>query len=127
MRSLAIVERAYRGGVESQFFDALYSAVELNRQLGGLDILLRGMAVTYAVETGPVEPPRFGGETVDTVNDPRKGLRDLLAADVGVWVEEPDLAALRLTGTDRLAAGVRTAEAGEMAARWPEYRLVFFL
>ncbi|MFC7617397.1 hypothetical protein ACFQV2_32245 [Actinokineospora soli] len=40
--TLAIVERAYRGAVEKQFFDALYLAVELHRQLGGMDLLLRG-------------------------------------------------------------------------------------
>lgn len=46
---LGIVERAYRGAVEKQFFDVLYMSVELHRQLGGMDILLRGPAVTCAL------------------------------------------------------------------------------
>lgn len=124
-RVLAIVERGYRGTLEKQFFDELYLATELHRQLGGLDILLRGPAVTYALEAGPVPPLRIGNRTVDTLSDPRKGLRSLLDLGVGVWTEEPALAAL---GSPRpVLDGIRLAGEGEMAARWGEYRMVFFL
>jgi hypothetical protein len=127
-RVLAIVERGYRGALEKQFFDELYLATELHRQLGGLDILLRGQAVTYAIDAPPVPPLRIGNRTVDTLSDPRKGLRTLLDAGVGVWAEEPGLAALGGSGSpDRLLAGIRVAAEGETAARWTEYRMVCFL
>ncbi|MEV8597551.1 hypothetical protein [Streptomyces sp. NPDC052012] len=124
-RVLAIVERGYRGALDKQFFDELYLATELHRQLGGLDVLLRGTAVTYALDAPPPPPLRIGDRVVDTVTDPRAGLRTLLDADVGVWVEEPALAAL---GSPRPPlAGVRLAREDEVAARWKDYRMVFFL
>ncbi|OSP44744.1 hypothetical protein B7767_03270 [Streptomyces sp. 13-12-16] len=125
-RSLAIVERAYRGAVETQFSDALYCAYLFHRHLGGLDVLLRGSAVTYAVRAG--EPPALslGGRPLTTVNDPRENLAVLLDSEVGVWVEEPDLLAHGLT-RDALVPEVRTVPGGAMAARWPVYRAVFHL
>ncbi|WP_156727255.1 hypothetical protein [Streptomyces apocyni] len=127
-RVLAIVERGYRGALEKQFFDELYLATELHRQLGGLDILLRGPAVTYGLRADRVPPLRIGNRTVDTVSDPRPGLRALLEAGVTVWADEPDLAALGAAGNpDRLIEGVRIARDGELAVRWPEYDMVCFL
>ncbi|MGV4987389.1 hypothetical protein ACVB8X_42000 [Streptomyces sp. NRAIS4] len=124
-RVLAIVERGFRGALDKQFFDELYLATELHRQLGGLDILLRGTAVGYALDAPPPPALRIGARTVDTLTDPRAGLRVLLDAGVGVWVEEPALAAL---GSPRPPlAGIRLARDGEVAARWGEYRMVFFL
>jgi hypothetical protein len=124
--SLAIVERAYRGAVEKQFFDSLCLAAELHRQLGGLDLLLCGPAVSYALRAGPPPALRFGDRVVDTLSDPRATLRWLLAAGVRVWVCAPDLAALGLAGDGRLLDGVRPAPA-DLAARWPDYRTVFYL
>ncbi|AOR31291.1 hypothetical protein BFF78_09790 [Streptomyces fodineus] len=124
-RVLAIVERGYRGALDKQFFDELYLATELHRQLGGLDILLRGTAVGYALDAPPPPALRIGARTLDTLTDPRAGLRSLLEAGVGVWVEEPALTAL---GSPRPPlAGIRLARDGEVAARWAEYRMVFFL
>ncbi|MGW3957055.1 hypothetical protein ACWEKM_40610 [Streptomyces sp. NPDC004752] len=124
-RVLAIVERGYRGTLEKQFFDELYLATELHRQLGGLDILLRGTAVGYALAAHPPPALRVGNRTVATLSDPRGGLRVLLDAGVGVWAEESGLTAL---GSPRpVLAGIRLAGKDEMAARWGEYRMVFFL
>ncbi|MGW3204479.1 hypothetical protein [Streptomyces sp. NPDC001135] len=124
-RVLAIVERGFRGALDKQFFDELYLATELHRQLGGLDILLRGTAVGYALDAPPPPALRIGARTLDTLTDPRAGLRSLLGAGVGVWVEEPALAAL---GSPRPPLpGIRLARDGEVAARWQEYRMVFFL
>lgn len=125
--TLAIMERAYRGAVEKQFFDALYLAVELHRQLGGLDVLLRGPAVTYAAAGARVGAIRVGGRTVDTLTDPRADLVRLQGAGVGVWVERPDLAPFGVDGPGALLPGVRVAEEGELARRWDEYRMVCFL
>ncbi|MCX5203706.1 hypothetical protein OG897_19890 [Streptomyces sp. NBC_00237] len=127
-RVLAIVERGHRGALEKQFFDEFYLAAELHRQLGGLDILLRGQAVTYALNAGPPPPLRIGNRTVDTLSDPRKGLRTLIEAGVGVWAEEPGLAAVGAAHSPgRLLDGIRVARDGELATRWTEYRMVCFL
>ncbi|MBB1252749.1 hypothetical protein [Streptomyces alkaliterrae] len=125
-RALALVEKAYRGALEKQFFDSLYLATELHRQLGGLDILLRGRAVTYGIEAPPVPALRMGSRTLDTLSDPRRDLRALIAAGVGVWAERDALAAHGLQEAP-LLDGVRTVADGETAARWPEYRMVFYL
>jgi hypothetical protein len=125
-RALAIVEKAYRGALEKQFFDALYLAVELHRQLGGLDLLLRGRAVTYGVRAEPVPALRIGGRTVDTLTDPRRDLRTLMDTGVRVHAEEDGLAAHGL-GPDRLLDGVLPVSGAGMALRWPEYRMVCYL
>ncbi|MGP3732551.1 hypothetical protein ACTWJ9_04885 [Streptomyces sp. GDS52] len=125
-RTLAIVEKAYRGALEKQFFDALYLAVELNRQLGGLDVLLRGRAVTYGVRAEPVPALRIGSRTLDTLTDPRRDLRTLMDTGVRVHAEESALAAHGLT-PDRLLDGVLPVSDGSVALRWPEYRMVCYL
>lgn len=124
--TLAIVERAYRGAVEKQFFDSLCLAAELHRRLGGLDLLLRGPAVSYALRADPPPPLKLGDRVLDTLTDPRAGLRRLLNAGVRVWVAGADLAALGLAGGDRLLDGVVPAPAG-LAARWGDYRTVCYL
>lgn len=126
-RALAIVERAYRGSVETQFSDALYCAFLFHRHLGGLDVLLRGPAVSYAARAGRAPELRLGRTTFNSVTDPRKGLDVLLESGVGVWAEEPDLLAHGLAGEDSLLPGVRSVPGGSMAARWAGYRAVFFL
>lgn len=122
---LAIVERAYRGSAETQFADVLYLVRELNRQLKGIDLLLRGLAVTYAV---PASVPVIvlGDQKLDTLPDPRASLETLIAEGVTVSVEEPDLAAFGLDG-DRLLPGTRLVAAGETALRWNDYLGVWFL
>ncbi|MCZ4123110.1 hypothetical protein [Streptomyces sp. H39-S7] len=126
-RALAIIERAHRGALETQFSDALYCAFLFHRHLGGLDVLLRGPAVTYAAQAGRAPELRLGGHAFTTVTDPRKGLDVLVGSGVGVWAEEPDLSAYGLTSEESLLPGVRRVAAGSMAARWSDYRTVFFL
>jgi hypothetical protein len=125
--ALAILERAHRGAIEKQFFDGLYLAAELRRQMGGLELLLRGSAVGCAARSGPAQPLRLGGRLTGTLADPADGVRRLLADGVAVWVEEPDLAALSLIGDGLLWDGVRRVAAGALAARWAEFRMVFYL
>jgi len=118
VRYLAVVERGYRGSVETQFADVLYLVRELNRQFGGLDLSLRGLAVTYAVAAAPVAP----AVGVDALPDPRASLRTLLDEGVAVTVADADLAAAGLPGDVPLLPGVVRG-----AARWSDYRAVWFL
>ncbi|MEU9375622.1 hypothetical protein AB0D94_17830 [Streptomyces sp. NPDC048255] len=126
-RALAIIERGYRGAVETQFSDELYCAFLFHRHLGGLDVLLRGSAVTYAARAGRTPHLRLGNRDLTTLNEPRQGLGVLLDSGVGVWAEESDLRLHGLTGEESLLAGVRTAAAGSTALRWAGYRAVFYL
>ncbi|SOD62586.1 hypothetical protein SAMN06297387_106163 [Streptomyces zhaozhouensis] len=126
-RCLGIVERAYRGALEKQFFDELYLSVEMHRQLGGLDLLLRGQAVCYAAASATVPELRFGKATVTTLSDHRRDLVTLLENGVRVLAEESSLAAYLPGGAARLTPGVVPVADGELAPRWPDYRLVFFI
>jgi hypothetical protein len=128
-RWLLIMEKAYRGSVETQFADALYVVPDLHRQSGGgCDLALRGPAVGYALRTDAPQPPlRLGGRTLDTLPDPRASVAKVLDAGVTVLVERPDLAALGRTAADRLLPGVQVIEAYGLAARWPSYEQVWFL
>ncbi|MFF8937587.1 hypothetical protein ACF08O_23140 [Streptomyces paradoxus] len=125
MASLAIVERAYRGAVEVAYFDALFLGIEIHRQLG-LVLLLRGEAVTYAVDAPAPAPLLVGKRLVDTLDAPRADLLRLRDLGVGIRVEREDLAALGLS-EDRLIDGVECVAAGEFAAHWPDYDRIFFL
>src|SRR5262245_45591039 len=125
-RYLAIIERGYRGSVETQFADVLYLVRELNRQLGGMDIVLRGLSVTYAVGAS-VPRLQVAGRHLDTLPDPRAALRTLLEEGVGVCVEAADLNALGLTKEDGLLPGVEYASWDDTALRWSSYADVWFL
>jgi hypothetical protein len=110
MTSLAIVERAYRGAVEVAYFDALFLGIEIHRQLG-LDVLLRGEAVTYAVDGPAPEPFLVGKRLVETLDAPRADLLRLRDLGVGPAVRER---ALRRQSS---AQGVRTSSASASASR----------
>jgi hypothetical protein len=124
--ALGIIERGYRGSVETQFADVLYLARELNRQLGRLDIALRGLAVTYAVATDFEPHLDLAGRRLAGLPDARASIQTLLGDGVTVTVDAGDLRALGL-GPDRLLPGVRWEEPEAAARRWADYDAVWFL
>lgn len=123
---LAIIERAHRGAVEAQFYDTLFIAVLFKNSLGRLDLLLRGMAVTYALTGAHTPDLRVGARDVTTLSDPQAGLRGLMDEQTSVYVDEQDLAALGRT-TDDLIPGVRPIAGAVLAKRWPDYAEVLYL
>lgn len=126
-RVLGVIDRAYRGAVEVQFFDALYGILDFRGQLGGIALMLRGAAVTLAVDERTYQPVvEFGPVRVDTLPDYRRNLRQLVAEGVPVMVDEPDLRALGL-GPEDLVPGVECLDTNELAARWPDYDGVWFV
>ncbi|GAA4656353.1 hypothetical protein GCM10023347_02210 [Streptomyces chumphonensis] len=126
--ALVLVDRAYRGSVETQFADVLYIIRELNRQTGGLHLALRGHAVTYAVAAPEYEPSvHLGSRTLDTLPDPRRSVRTMLDEGATVWVEEADLQRIGPKAASRLLPGTRTAAPGELALRWFSYSQVWFM
>lgn len=125
-RYLAVLENGYRGAVEVQFADLLYLCRGLHHQLGGMDVALRGSAVTFAVAFGPNRPLRIGATVLDALPERRCGLRLLMAAGVTVYVDEPDLRCLGLPA-DRLVPGVTCLDTTDLAGRWADYEGVWFL
>ena len=125
-RFLAIVERGYRGSVEVQFCDLGYLARGLHVQLRGLDVVLRGSAVTFAL-AGEFRPTlAIGATVVDTLADQRRSLHGLIADGADVYVDEPDLRSLGLSA-DRLLPGVTCLDTTKLAGSWPDYEGVWFL
>lgn len=126
---LVIIEDGYRGSIESQFVDMLYFIREMNRQFdkidSGVDVVLRGSAVTYAVP-GPVPSIRVGDRKVDTLTDPHESLRRLIGEGAKVRVEEDDLRTLGLTKDD-LLDNVELVSSNETALFWKDYRHVWFM
>lgn len=126
-RTLLIVEQAHRGALETQFADVLFSIRELHRQSGGLDLMLRGLAVSCAVGTDVAPPLRVGDRIVEELPAPRRSIRTLIADGVTVWVEEPDVRTLGARARDRLAPGVRCIAPREATSLWARYEHVWFM
>ncbi|MEU3465607.1 hypothetical protein ABZ721_37430 [Streptomyces sp. NPDC006733] len=126
-RVLGVIDRAYRGSVEVQFFDALYGILDFRAQLGGVALALRGAAVTLAVDELSYTPTvDLGPVNVGTLPDYRNQVRRLIAEGVPVMVDEPDLRALGFEPGD-VVPGVEVLNTNELAARWPEYDGVWFV
>jgi len=125
-RYLAVIERGYRGSAEVQFCDLGHLSRGLHSQLGGLDVALRGSAVTFAVSAPPVPALRIADRLLDAPPDQRRSVRGLLADGAVVYVDEPDLRALGLPA-GRLLPGVTCLDTSVLTDRWPDYRGVWFL
>ncbi|MCT2589604.1 hypothetical protein LHJ74_06645 [Streptomyces sp. N2-109] len=126
-RVLGVVDRAYRGAVEVQFFDTLYGILDFQQQFPGMELALRGAAVTLAVDESDYQPVvTFGTVRLDTLPDYRNSVRQLVADGVPVMADERDLAVFGL-GPDDLVPGVRCVDTNELAQRWPEFDGVWFL
>ena len=126
-RVLGILDRAYRGAVEAQFFDALYGVLDFRQQLGGVDLALRGGAVTLAVDEHDYRPVLdLGPLHLDGLPDYRTSLRALVAEGVGVYADERDLATLGFSSAD-VVPGVSCVDTNKLAARWTDYDGVWFV
>jgi intracellular sulfur oxidation DsrE/DsrF family protein len=128
MPYLAVVDRGYRGTAESQHFDALYGILALGGQLGGMDVVLRGTAVTAAVAQGADNRPelRVGCLVVKTLADPRRSVQAMLKQGISVYVDRPALAGFGLDEA-ALLPGVHCLDTSQLARRWGQYEGVWFL
>ncbi|SEQ85740.1 hypothetical protein [Streptomyces radiopugnans] len=124
---LCVLDRAYRGAVEAQFFHALYGLLDLHGQFERMDVALRGAAVTMAVEEDVYRPSvRLGTMVLDTLPDYRGSVRDLVAEGFGVFVDEAAVTALGFA-PEQLVAGTTCLDSAELAVRWPQYDQVWFV
>jgi hypothetical protein len=111
-RSLAIVERAWRGGVEEQYAHILWLARMLKRMRSDIGVLLRGNAVGYAVENALACGLRLGGVQLDSIHKLDKAVADLLADGVPVHVSEHDCQRLGIAPELIVPGVVRVDPAG---------------
>ena len=123
---LAIIERGQRGAAETQFADVLYLVRELNRQLGRVDLALRGEAVACALAGDGAPAIVVGGRALEDPPDPRRSVRALLDDGAAVLVDIEDLAALGL-GVSRLLARTEPVDPQALVRRWSDYDGVWFL
>lgn len=127
MGYLAVVDRGYRGTVESQFFDALYGILAFHQQLGSIDVVLRGSSVTAALICEDDELRlRLGAGESDPLPSPRASVRAMVAEGITVYVDEPSLNAFGLN-PGSLIGGVSCLDTTELAVRWARYDGVWFL
>lgn len=125
--ALALLDRAYRGAVEAQYFDSLYGVLEFHRLLGRIDLALRGLSVTLAVQDDAYRPVlAIGQSTVDTLPDYRGSVSRMVADGIVVFVDGADLLRLGLDPATVLP-GVQVVDTTALAARWPDYDGVWFL
>lgn len=126
-RVLCVLDRAYRGAVEVQFFHPLYGLLDLHGQFEQVDLALRGATVTMAVDEHTYVPSvRLGSTTLDTLPDYRGSVRDLVEAGFEVLVDGTALTALGFRPEDLLPGTVALGPA-ELAARWSSYDHVWFI
>ncbi|MDG9719795.1 hypothetical protein [Streptomyces sp. DH24] len=124
---LCVLDRAYRGAVEAQFFHALYGLLDLHDQFERVDVALRGAAVTMAVEENVYRPSvRLGTMELDTLPDYRGSVRDLIAEGFTVYVDRAALTELGFA-PEQLVPGTVCLDRAELALRWPEYDQVWFV
>src|SRR2546426_6556536 len=89
-RSLAIVERAWRGGVEEQYAHILWLARILKRMRSDIGVLLRGNAVGYAVRSTAACGVRIVGIHLDSIHQLDTAVMNLPGDGVPVHVSEHD-------------------------------------
>ncbi|MFF7793106.1 hypothetical protein [Streptomyces sp. NPDC007991] len=124
---LAVLERPVQTGqVETSYADLLYVVRELHRQFGGVRLLLRGAAVTAAVDGTRHGPPPLGPALRALAPSPAEGLAALLADGVTVRADLASLTRLGLAQR-RLVSGVLACDAGRLAEELPAYERVWFL
>lgn len=120
MRLLAVIDRD-GPAVAEECTDLLAFCVGLRVNFGGLDLVLRGGAVTCALQAaaGIADPHQ-------TTRGPRRYLEGLLRSGVQVWADEADLNSAGHGGKP-LVAGVTCTDTNTLAVTWPTYDKVWFL
>ena len=103
MKTLNIIETAYRGTLEEQDDTIVWITHAMTGAGAELGVLLRGNAVNYAVRAQAVAPLRFGGRTQANAPDVAGQVAGLVEKGVDVFVVQDDLEARGIGGTELIA------------------------
>jgi len=90
-RSLAIVERAFRGSVEEQYGHIVWLSGVMRAMRAEHNLLLRGNAVVFAAKAQPQLYLSISGERVAPLSNYATALTSLFAAGAEVYAFEPDV------------------------------------
>ena len=98
MKTLSIIETAYRATLEEQDDTVVWITHAMTGAGADLGVLLRGNAVNYAVRGQAVVPLSFGGRTQANAPDVAGQVADLVGKGVDVFVVQDDLEARGIGG-----------------------------
>lgn len=119
---LAVVDRRYPNATAEQHGDVIDFCVGLLASFGRFDLVLRGSAVSCAVD----RPPPPGQQPAKQLPGPQRRLRTLIRTGVQIWADRADLVASGYPDAP-LLAGVVVDDTDSLAPRWREYERVWFL
>ena len=98
MKTLSIIETAYRATLEEQDDTIVWITHAMTGAGAELGVLLRGNAVNYAVRAQAVAPLSFGGRTRTNAPDVTGQVAGLVGKGVDVFVVQDDLEARGIGG-----------------------------
>ena len=100
MKTLSIIETAYRATLEEQDDTIVWITHAMTGAGADLAVLLRGNAVNYAVKAQSVAPLSFGGRTQTKAPDIASDVAGLIGKGVDVFVIQDDLDARGIAADD---------------------------
>ncbi len=124
-RTLAIVERAYRGTLEEQYAHILWICWSLRKFGGEIDVLLRGNAVLYARRDQDRPELAIGEVAIPGLPDYLESVEGLLKDGSAVFAAGGDLDRLHLE-PGQLHPGVHPVEASELADLFSAYDMIWY-
>lgn len=124
MKTLQIIETAYRATLEEQDDTIVWITHAMTGAGAGLDVLLRGNAVNYAVANQSVEPLTIGGRVQANAPDIARDVAALVPKGVAVHVVADDLAARGIDASE-LVDGAQLVAAADLAGLVEGYAKVF--
>lgn len=113
MKTLSIIETAYRATLEEQDDTVVWITHAMVGAGADLNVLLRGNAVNYAVKTQSVAPLSFGGRTQAHAPDLAGDVAGLIGKGVDVFVVQDDVEARGIPGND-LIDGLTTVARSDL-------------
>lgn len=124
MKTLNIVESAYRGTLEEQDDTVIWITHAMKGAGAELDVLLRGNAVNYAVSTQDTPRLVFGDR--EQTHTPRlaEDVSGLVAKGAAVYIVQEDLAERGLADAD-LIGGLKPVTRGALPQIFESYERVW--
>jgi len=125
MRSLAIVERAFRGAIEEQYAHVLWLLHCLRKVPEEIDLMLRVPATLYACRNQLRNQIQIGRIALKTLPYYELAIESLLADGVKIYVVKDDCKNLQIE-TARLIRGVRTLDLHQLPQIFEEYDRIWY-
>ncbi len=119
-KTLQIIETAYRATLEEQDDPVVWITHAMKGAGADLDVLLRGNAVNYAVQSQDASGLAFGAKRQTQAPRIADDVKSLVDKGVGVFIVEEDVAERGLERTD-LIAGLKPVSRVGVAKLFEKY------